>query len=287
MIVTNLFLTDTEIDSHSLNVFYSHAESFTAVSWQSIGLEMAKAALANEGGKIFDGLFIPEIGTVVKIDYASVLVELLKVMVLTLKENISEDQIRTIGSEVTAIQEKMILYNQSQNTTVHLDHATITVVALYAKLQNMNKLGFQSYSLVTNMYISILQERIKKYGVGEKIKLRELIDISSDHIKNTQSLFFSWYHARYTNPRRVGAPINGTYYYEFDGRAQSINVPQLKNWFINAGMPLRSDLTSYDDAFSLYYSTIKGQGWGAFKTAALDVIYDSIRNIWKQIRKKT
>lgn len=286
MVQTNLALIESENDISSLGVFYMNTESFSAVSWQSIIVAMANFALENGGCKIFEKLLIPEIGTEVKIDYSPVIVELLKVMALTLKENISEEQIRTIGSDAAAIQEKILLYIQNPQLTEHLDTATGIIEALHLKVQSLQKLGFQSYALITNMYISILQERIKKYGNGEKIKLMEIISTSSDHIKSTHALFFSWYHARYSNPRRVGAPINGTYYYEFDGRTQSINVPQLKRWFIDAGIPLRSDLTSYDDAFSLYYSTIKGQGWDAFKVPALNVIYNSILSIWKQIRKR-
>jgi hypothetical protein len=275
----------SEENEKTFDVYFIDEEKFLAIPWAVIGIEMGKGALAYLGGKIFQSIFFPDSGQNVKIDFSTLITELVQKFEKLLKESLSQNELRKLNAELESIQQNMIHYMNNPQQEDRLSDSTNRITNTLAQLKSLNKLGFQSYSIAANMQFLIIQERIKKYGNNEKANLREAILRAIDHVDNTRSLFFDWHHARYTNPRRVGSPSNGTYYYEYDGRTNSINVPQLKQWYIDSGTPLRPDITNFDDAFSLHYTTIKAKSWREFSAENINPISTDLRKIWNQLRK--
>jgi len=269
----------------TFEVYFIDEEKFLAIPWAVIGIEMGKGALAYAGGKIFQSIYFPDSGQNVKIDFSVLVAELVQKFGRLLKESVNENELRRLSAEIESIQQNMIHYMNNPQQEDRLSDSTIGITNTLSKLKRFNKLGYQSYSIAANMQFLILQERIKKYGNSEKANLRESIIRAIEHIDNTRSSLFDWHHDRYTNPRRRGSPRSGTYYYDFDGKTYSINIPQLKQWFIDSGIPLKPDLTNFDGAFSLYYSAIKNKSWSQFSVVNINPVSKDLRKLWKQLRQ--
>ena len=286
MELKNIFKIDNEETTHLEEVYFKQEEHFLAIPWAVIGIEMDKGALAYLGGKIFQSIFFPYSGQNVKIDFSELITELVQKFETVLNEGLNANELRKLNAELESIQQNMIHYMNNQNQEDRLSDSTNRITNIAAQLKSLNKLGFQSYSIAINMQILIIQERIKKYGNAEKPNLKEAIIRATEHIEDVRDQFFKWYYARYTNPRRVGSPSNGIYKYDFEGRTISFTVPQLKQWFINRGTPLRDGITNYDGAFSLCFGAIKRDGWNQLANKEINPIYKDLKKIWRDIRRK-
>ena len=286
MELKNIFKVNKEEFTQLEEVYFKKEDHFLAIPWAVIGIEMGKGALAYLGGKIFQSIFFPDSGQNVKIDFSELITELVQKFEKLLKEYMNTNELRKLNAELESIQQNMIHYMNNQNQEDRLTDSTNRITNIAAQLKSLNKLGFQSYSIAINMQILIIQERIKKYGEVEKPNLKEVIIRATEHIEDVRDQFFKWYHSRYTNPRRVGSPKNGIYKYNFDGREISFTVPQLKQWFINRGTPLRDGITNYDGSFSLCYGAIKRDGWNLLAQDEINPVYKDLKKIWRDIRRK-
>ena len=248
---------------------------------------MGNGALIKLGGELFKSIFIPSSGQQVKIEFSIVITDLIQKIEKIIKKKMNPNELRLLKTEVEAIQQNMIHYMNNPAQEDRLFDATTSITSVVAQLKGLNKLGFQAYAIAVNMQILILQERIKKYGSAERINLKEAIVRATEHVEDVRKLFFKWHHARYTNLRRQGSPRSGTYYYDFEGRTNSISVAQLIQWFINRGAPLKDGITNYDGAFSLHLTMVKRDKFNVLAHNEISPIENDLKRIWRNIRKKT
>jgi hypothetical protein len=185
------------------------------LTWSFIALAILQGILSGLGAKIFDSLF-QEQGINIEKLISDALISISQIV----SQAIAEDALRRSQASLSGLQETLLDYNNAPDSSIaRLDSASVKVNDLIAEFESLGLAGFASYSLATTIRLSILQERMIRFGAtGEQANINRTVDNYNKHLEEMKISYNNWIASRFP-PKAVFQRDITTYWcYVGDGR---------------------------------------------------------------------
>lgn len=186
-----------------------------AFTWGFVALAIAQGILSALGAKIFSSLFQDQ-----GIDIEKLISEALISISKIVSQAIAEDALRRAQASLSGLQETLLDYNNAPDSSIaRLDAASVKVNDLIAEFESFGLAGFASYSLTTTIRLTILQERMIRFGAaGEQTNINRTVDNYNKHLQNMKNAYNNWIAGRFP-PKAVFQRAITTYWcYVGDGK---------------------------------------------------------------------
>jgi hypothetical protein len=166
-------------------------EPFT---WGFVAISIAQGILGAVGAKIFNSLFQEQ-----GVNLESLINEILNSISNIIKQAIAEDALRRAQSSLSGLQQTLLDYNNSPDSSIaRLDAVSIKVNDLIAEFESFRLVGFASYTLTTTIRLAILQERLIRFGAtGEQANINRTVVIYNQHLGNMVADYNNWIAGRF------------------------------------------------------------------------------------------
>ena len=114
------------------------------------------------------------------------------------RQAIQEEALRRAYASTEALKETLAEYTRAGGDD-RLSHATQHSTLLVADLASMRLLGHHGYLVAAGLKISVLQERVRRFGNQERENLREFIQTASRHAESMIDAWNEWFdHHRFS-----------------------------------------------------------------------------------------
>lgn len=158
-------------------------------------LGIAQGILGWIGAEIMDVIFGSSRRS--QINLQSLVTQLVDGVGAIVRRSIHENEMRILSANLSALEFSLVHYRNAPEQIDRLQNATNDATKLVAQLESMKLLGHRGYMIAASLWITILQEREKRFG-GERANIKYTTDKIIEQVELRHLEWREWHLGRYS-----------------------------------------------------------------------------------------
>ena len=175
---------------HGVNPLTGDSTKLVAdpITWVTVGQWAAQGIVGWIGAELFSKLFTNG----QQVDWSELIEKLVREMDVLIKRNIKANELRKLSADLDHVQRMMRMYNNNRQDLHLLVDSTRDISRSFSHLKTFDLVGHQGFLMASIEYVSVLQERISRYGNAERKNLKNALTEIETHLTKIHGKYPKW-----------------------------------------------------------------------------------------------